>query len=234
METVQRLLMDLSHYAGPFQIEKLLLVNNFNDHCDPDGIAKLEAFGARVVAIPDVRRDGVRVHLAARMEGVRRAASDVAILFDADCRVPDPTSIINWYVRTLRNGPRVAYSHVKYYDMPAGLTGRLFIVIHHGSRWLKRVVLRIPTTRGSNYGVVKPSILALYDGGALMADMSVGPATKAAGGRVMYSGARQLTVLTSGRKLTFSWRKFMRYMRYAILYNLRVLPKSARSSIEQQ
>jgi hypothetical protein len=64
--------------------------------------------------------------------------------------------------------------------------------------------------------------------------MSVGPATKAAGGRVMYSGARQLTVLTSGRKLTFSWRKFMRYMRYAILYNLRVLPKSARSSIEQQ
>ena len=63
---------------------------------------------------------------------------------------------------------------------------------HHASRSIKRVLLRIPTTAGANYAVDRGAFLRAYERGLLVDDLNVGPALKALGGRVAYSGARPL------------------------------------------
>jgi hypothetical protein len=177
----------------------------------------------RVLAVPDAWRAGEAVCFTARIPGVRAAASDRVILFDADSRVPNPTAVLDWYVEQFARGAAAAYTHVGHYDVRPMWSVRARVASHHLARWVKRVVLRIPTTRGSNYGVDRTVLLPLYDRGLLADDLNVGPTVKAAGRRVAYSGSRDVRVLTSGRKFSGGWRRLARYLRYRLLYNVRLI-----------
>ena len=95
---------------------------------------------------------------------------------------------------------------------------------HHGSRWVKRVLLRIPTIRGSNYAVDRDLFLGLYERGMLAEDMNVGPAMHKFSGPIPYSGDLRHVVLTSGRMFRGGWRKLSRYLLYRLRSNLRVIP----------
>jgi hypothetical protein len=122
---------------------------------------------------------------------------------------------------------QAAYTHVGYYDLRPVWSVRARIAIHHAARWLKRAVLRIPTIRGSNYAVDRSLFLSLYDRGLLTDDLNVGPAVKAGGGSIAYGRARDLQVLTSGRRFRGGWLKLARYLWYRTRYNIRVLPVRA-------
>lgn len=215
---------DIGTYAGKHTAEVLFIVNNFDADCPPHEIETYERCGVVVVAIPDIRRPGEAVALTARIHGLTVAQSSVGILFDADCRIPCSTSLIDWYITQFRAGAAVAYTHVAYYDTEDSVSVRARVFAHHASRWAKRVVLRIPTTRGSNYAVDGPLIVRLYAEGYIADEMNVGPVVKKHGGHVAYSGARDKIVLTSGRYLRGGWRVLARYLNYRIRYNARVLP----------
>jgi hypothetical protein len=163
------------------------------------------------------------VCFTARIPGIRAASADTIVLFDADTRIPQPTELLDWYVAQFRGGAKAAYTHVGFYDLRPLWSVRARIAAHHIARWVKRAVLRIPTTRGSNYAVSRSGLLPLYDQGLLTDDLNVGPAIRAAGGRVAYSGSKRLVVLTSGRKFHGGWVKLGRYLRYRLLYNVRAL-----------
>jgi hypothetical protein len=146
LENVLTLLDDLGRYAGPHEFETVLVVNNFAQERRPPEIATLEALdGVRVLAVPSVREPGVAVALSARIAGMREAATPYAIHLDADCRVPDPTSLLDWYVHRLHCGDGVAYTRVRYYGVRRRPSIYARIGIHHAARWSKRVLLRIPT-----------------------------------------------------------------------------------------
>lgn len=224
LDTVRPLLRDLASYGGPHPLELILVVNNYPPQDPPPQIAAFRQSGIKVVAIPSVYREGFAPALRARMHGLAAAESEAVICFDADCRIPSPTTLVDWYVDQLRDGADVAYTHVGHHDLPDELAVRVRIGIHHLARWIKRVVLRIPTTRGSNYGVARSRVLHLYEQGYIADEMHVGPAVKAAGGRVTYSGARDLVVLTSGRRIGGGWRRIGRYVTSRLRYNVRALP----------
>jgi hypothetical protein len=225
LENVLTLLGDLSRYAGPHAFEVLLVVNNYADDSPPPEIATLDSLdGVRVIAVPDVRQPGIAIAVSARMVGMRAAASPYAIHLDADCRIPHPTPLLDWYVERLHGGDQVAYTAVRYHSLRRRSSVYARIAVHHAARWVKRVVLRIPTTRGSNYAVHIPTLLRLAAEGLVADEMNVGPAAKARGGQVVYSGERRMVVLTSGRMFVGGWRKLGRYLRYRLRYNLRVLP----------
>jgi Glycosyltransferase like family 2 len=225
LENVLTLLGDIGRYAGPHVFEIVLVVNNYPEDRPPLAIPALEARdGVRVVAVPSVREPGVAVAFSARMAGMRAARTPYAIHLDADCRVPDPTTLLDWYVQRLHGGDAVAYTCVRYHSVRGRPSVYARIAIHHAARWTKRVLLRVPTTRGSSYAVHVPTLLRLYDEGLLADEMNVGPAAKSRGARVVYSGDRRTVVLTSGRMFAGGWRKLWRYLRYRLRYNLRVLP----------
>ena len=227
LENVHNLLDDLARYRGKHAVEVLLVVNNYPAAAPPAAIEAFRSLGVRVVAIPDVRRPGEAVGFTARIPGVREAECESVLLFDADCRIPDPTALIDWYVLRMTAGALAAYTHVDYYDVKPGASIRARLATHHAARWFKRNVLRVPTTRGSNYAVRRRVLLALYDQGMLADEMNVGPNMKSLGGPVAYSGARQLRVLTSGRMFGGGWIKLARYLIYRLRYNVRVLPVRA-------
>jgi hypothetical protein len=157
------------------------------------------------------------------MLGIQSASSDRAICFDADSRIPNPSLLLDWYVSQFERGAVAAYTHVGHYDLLPLWSVRARIAAHHAARWLKRVAFRIPTTRGSNYAVDRTELLPLYGRRLLADDLNVGPALKSAGGEVVYSGARSLEVLTSGRKFRGGWLKLFRYLAYRLGYNLRMI-----------
>lgn len=222
---VRRLLGDLSSYGGRHRIEIVLVVNNFEPDNPPPEVEHLRELGPVVLAIPKVsRRKGEAVCLAARIPGIRVASADRVVLFDADCRVPYPTALLDWYFEQFENGAHAAYAPVAYYDVDPSLSVRSAIAVHHASRWVKRTVFGIPTTRGSNYAVLRDSMLELYDGGFLADDLNVGPATKRLKGPVAYQGGKKLTVQTSGRMFRAGWRGKVPYFLYRLRYNVRVLP----------
>jgi hypothetical protein len=223
LENVLAVLSDIARYRGKRTFEVVLVVNNYPADDPPDEIPAYAAAGMRVVSVPNVWRAGEAVCLSARVPGIRAAESERIILFDADCRIPEPTLLLDWYVDQFRSGARVAYTRVGHYDLRPLWSVRARMAAHHLSRWVKRVLLRIPTTRGSNYGVDRTAFMRAYEGGLLTDDLNVGPAVKAAGGRVVYAGAPRLQVLTSGRRFRGGWRKLARYLRYRLLYNVRVL-----------
>jgi hypothetical protein len=227
LENVLVILGDIARYSGKRTFEVVLVINNYPAEDPPEEIATYAAAGMRVVSVPNVWRVGEAVCLSARVPGIRAADAERILLFDADCRIPEPTLLLDWYVDQLGSGAQVAYTRVGHYDLRPLWSVRARIAAHHGSRWIKRVLLRIPTTRGSNYGVDRTSFLRAYEGGLLADDLNVGPAVKAAGGRVVYSGAPRLQVLTSGRRFRGGWRKLARYLRYRLLYNVRVLRPQA-------
>jgi hypothetical protein len=230
LRNVLRIVEDIARYEGDATFEVVLVINNYPVEEPPRELGAYARAGMRTVGVPDVRRPGEVVSFTARVPGAREASSDITVHFDADCRIPNPSALLTWYVDQLRNGAQAAYSRVEYYDLRPLWSVRARIAVHHAARWMKRVVLRIPTVRGSNYAVDRTLFLRLYDDGMLIDDLNVGLAVKAAGGPLAYSGNPELRVLTSGRRFKGGWMKLARYLRYRLLYNLRVLriPRAGR------
>jgi len=224
LRNVPRLLGDIARYEGPCRLEVVLSVNNFDEDAPPPELAALSSLGATVVAVPNTRKAGEAPVLSARIPGLRTAASEQVVMFDADCRIPNPTALLDWYARSFARGASAAYSHVAHYEFIDALSVRVWFAIHHATRWFKRVVLRIPTTRGSNYGVRRSAMLDCYERSLLGDDLNVGPALKRLHGPVAYSRDPQLTVYTSGRMFEPGWREMVPYFLYRLRYNLRVLP----------
>jgi hypothetical protein len=224
LENVLQVATDISNYHGKHTLELILVINNYAPNTSPPEIERYSQLGMNVVGIPNVRRPGEAVGFSARIPGITAACSENVILFDADCRIVDSTALIDWYIKQFRAGAHVAYTHVKYYDLKEGWSSQLRMMIHHSARWVKRAILGIPTTRGSNYAANRSLILKLYQKGMLADEMNVGPAIRAANGRVAYSGRKNLVVLTSGRMFgNAGLIKLLRYFRYRFFYNLRVL-----------
>ena len=228
LQTVLKPLNDIIRYTGKHTIEVILVINNYPSDHPPPEIDQFRDLGIRVVAAPSARRPGEVVIISARALGVQAAKSDVTIHFDADCRVPDINALLDWNINTLNPGAHLAYSHVGYYDLPNITSVYVKIAIHHTVRWLKRNLLGIVTTRGSNYVIDRSLFLQLYDAGKLSVDLQVGPAAKLAGARVVYSGQKNLRVFTSGRRLRGGWMKLFRHLRYRLRYNLKATPTRRR------
>lgn len=226
LENVLGVLGDVARYEGTATLEVILVINNYVEQHPPPEIAAYERTGVRVVAVPSVWRAGEAVCLSARIPGIRVASSKRIMLFDADCRISNPSLLFDWYAAQLDRGAQVAYTSVGYYDLRPLWSVRARMIAHHLARWIKRVILRIPTTRGSNYATDQAIFLRLYEGGFLADDLNVGPAVKAAGGRVVYSPAKGLRVLTSGRRFKGGWWKLARYLYYRLGYNLRMIGTS--------
>lgn len=117
-----------------------------------------------------------------------------------------------------------------YHSLRYGASVQCRIPIHHFARWLKRVILRIPTNRGSNYAVNRSAMLQLYDRGMLADETNVGPNIKAVGGRVAYSRIKKLVGLTSRRMFTDRWIKVLKDMqcRYSLQYTTSAVRDTAR------
>ena len=228
LENVLQIVGDMTRYEGSRTFEVVLVINNYPADAPPAELATYAGAGMRIVGIPAAWRKGEVVSFTARIPGARAAAAQFLVHFDADCRVRNPTALLDWYVKRLEEGARAAYTRVGYYDLRPLWSVRARIAIHHCARWTKRNILRIPTIRGSNYAIDRSLFLALYDQGHLMDDLNVGPMVKAKGGAVAYSGARDLEVLTSGRKFQGGWLKLIRYLGYRLGYNVRVIPASDR------
>jgi hypothetical protein len=226
LDTVMGVVGDTARYAGPHTLEVVLVVNNYPPDEPPAALGAYEAAGLRTVAIPSAWTEGEVVSFSARLPGVRAAASDRLVLWDADCRVPNPSALIDWYVDQLASGATAAYTHVDYYDLLPLWSVRARIAIHHAARWTKRAVLRVPTLRGSNYAIRRDVLLRLHADGLVGDDLNIGPAVRAGNGRCAYSRRSQLSVFTSGRRFKGGWRKLAHYLRYRLSYNLRVLPVS--------
>lgn len=224
LDNVLGLLGDLADYQGPHTFEVILVVNNYPEGDPPPDVQRFRQLGVEVLAIPSVRRPGEAVGFSARIPGVRAARSESVLLFDADCRIPDITALVDWYIRQFRGGAAAAYTHVGYYGYDRVPSLLLRFAVHHLARWLKRNFLRIPTTRGSNYGVRRAALLELYAEGMLADEMNVGPTFARLKGRVAYSGRRRLRVLTSARMFRPGWKRIIPYFLYRLRYNLRVLP----------
>jgi hypothetical protein len=227
LENVLRIVGDVARYRGPHEIETILVVNNYPAGEPPAEIEDFRNLGLEVVAIPSVRRPGEAVGFSARIPGVRAASCNYVALFDADCRIPDATRLLDWYFDRFEGGAEAAYTHVAYYEYKRVPSILAHIALHHGARWIKRNLLRIPTTRGSNYAVRRDTMLELYDEGLLADEMNVGPTFKRLRGPVAYSGRRALAVYTSARMFRPSWRRKIPYFLYRLKYNLRVLPVRA-------
>jgi len=225
------LLGDLAAYRGPAVVETIIVANNFDEASPPVRLAELEAAGARLVRIPHVEvRPGEVISFAARIPGAREARTSGTAHFDADVRVPNAAPLIAWYADRMQAGFDLAYTGVGHFDLPSATSVRASIAIHHASRWVKRVVLRVPTARGSNYAIRREMLLDAYERGMLADDLNVGPVVKKLGGRIAYNGDRALRVLTSGRMYRGGWSKLVRYYVYRLRYNLRVLPVSQRAA----
>lgn len=230
MQAIQPLLEDLSRYKGRRAVEVLVVLNNYPSEQPPPHKQELEAFNLAVVCVPNVRKKGEAVAFSGRVHGLRAASSDHAVLFDADCRVPNATALLDWYADQLQNGAVAAYTPVHYNNLPAGISIRARVLAHYLARWGKRALLRVPTTRGGNYAVNRVRMLPLYDQGYMADEMNVGPTMKAKAGRVAYSGARRLRVLTSGDRLRSGWSELGRYLMYRLRYNMNVLPVDANAA----
>lgn len=229
LDRVRTPLADLSRYRGANGFEVVLVVNNFAPDQPPDAaVDRLRSAGATVVSLPSAWRPGEAVCLSARVPGIRAAGSDRIVLLDADVRVPHPTALLDWYVDRLGNGAGVAYTRVDFLDLRPLLSVRVKVLAHHLARAAKRRLLRLPTTRGSSYGVLRPAFLAAYDADLLSDDLNVGPTLRRGGAGVAYSGATRHRVLTSGRTFHGGWRRLYRQLRYRLLYNLRMVPVRAK------
>jgi len=224
LRTVLKPLSDIIHYTGQNTVEIILVINNFPADNPPAEIEEFRNLGVRVVAAPSARRPGEVVIISARALGVQAADTSVTVHFDADCHIANINALLDWYVQSLKSGAQLAYSHVDFHDVRNTPSIRAKIATHHALRWIKRNLLGIPTTRGSNYAIDRSLFLRLYDAGKLSVDFQVGPAAKLAGARIVYSGRPNFTVYTSGRKFRGGWARLFRMLRYRLRYNLGALP----------
>jgi hypothetical protein len=219
---LQRILSDLLRYPGSMRLEIILVINNYPAEDPPAAIRSYQQAGFQVIGIPRVVHQG-GVAMAARIPGVRLARSQNILHFDADCRIPDPGALIDWYIDRLQEGYDLAYTHVDYTDLPPGISVKARMFVHHASRWIKRRVLRIPTSRGSNYAMHKDLMLDLFTQGRIPYDLHVGPVVKSMGGRIAYSGAKEFVVLTSGRFFDPGWKVLFAYLIWRTGYYFRIL-----------
>jgi len=224
LENILRLLGGITRYLGKYLFEIILVINNYSPEEPPREIDTYRILGLTIIDIPNIRKPGEAPGFTARIPGTKIALSENTIFFDADCRILNPTVLFDWYIQQFENGVQAAYTHVDYYDLNARLSVRARILFHHLSRWIKRVILQVPTIRGSNYAVNRSLFLKLYDNGMLADDMNVGPSVKSIGAKVAYNGSKEMTVLTSGRMFSGGWYKLLKYLRYRLRYNIRVLP----------
>jgi len=106
--------------------------------------------------------------------------------------------------------------------------------VHHASRWIKRRILRIPTSRGSNYAMHKDLMLDLFTQGRIPYDIHVGPVVKSMGGRIAYSGAKEFIVLTSGRFFDPGWKVLFAYLVWRTGYYFRILKMRPKKTAPDQ
>lgn len=222
LEPLQRVLADLARYSGRRRIEIILVINNYPAHEPPAEIGSYQQAGLQVIGIPHIVHQG-GIAMAARIPGVKMAQSQSVLLFDADCHITNPTALIDWYIARLEEGIDLAYTHVDYTDLPPGISVKARMLVHHVSRWIKRRILRIPTSRGSNYAMQRDLMLNLFAQGRLPYDIHVGPVVKSTGGRIAYSGAKELVVLTSGRFFDPGWKVLFAYLIWRTGYYFRIL-----------
>jgi hypothetical protein len=220
---------DIASYKGHQPLEFILVVNNYPPEQPPKEIDEYIRLGFRVLGIPKVVHHG-DVVMAARILGIELARSESILLFDADCRIPNADSLLSWYMTQLESGIALAYTHVDYFDLPAGMATKVRMFIHHASRWFRRVILGIPTCRGSNYAIKRQLILDLYSQGRISYDIHVGPVLKSIGGKIAYSGARELVVLTSGRFFTGGWKELITYLAWRVGFYRRVFAARSKKS----
>lgn len=230
---VLQIIDDIASYQGKHHLEVILVINNYPPESPPKEVNEYCAFGLVVLAVPKLQERG-EIYLTARIPGVRIASSEYTIHFDADCRIPNTTSLIDWYIEQFESGAQLAYTYVGYYDLPASLSTKVWLTIHCTFRWLKRVVLRVPISRGSNYAVVRSLILHLYDIGLLNYDIKVGTTIKSIGGKIAYSGDRSLSVLTSGRNFQGNWKELFEYIGWRMGYYRRLKPTRPEATRERE
>ena len=223
LQNVLHLVKDITAYQGKHRLEIILVINNYPPDLPPEEIGKYRALGLRVLAFPKIKERG-EIYLTVRIPGVRNASSECTIHFDADCRLPDATHLINWYIQQFDAGFRLAYTYVGYYDLPASLAMKSRMILYNTFRWFKRVVLRIPVSRGSNYAILRSLMLKLYDQGLLNYDIKVGTTIKSIGGKIAYSGDKSLAVLTSGRNFRGDWKELFEYIAWRMGYYRRLAP----------
>ena len=233
LANISRLLSDLGRYSGEHRIEVILVINNYPLNDLPYEIELYQQIGLTVIGIPRVEHHG-GVAIAARIPGIRAARSSNILLFDADCRIPNPTALIKWYIAKFRAGFDLAYTHVDYTDLAPNLSVKARVWVHHASRWLKRNVLGIPTSRGSNYAIRRSLILDLFEQGRIPYDLHVGPVVKWVGGKIAYSGASELVVLTSGRFFAPGWKVLADYLFWRVGYYGRILRMKAKKAVMDQ
>jgi glycosyltransferase involved in cell wall biosynthesis len=222
LAALQRVLSDLARYSGKGRFEIILVINNYPAEEPPEEIQAYQQAGYQAVGIPRIVHHG-GVAMAARIPGVRLALSQYVLLFDADCRIPNPGALLDWYVDRLREGYDLAYTHVDYTDLPAGISVKARMFVHHASRWIKRNLLGIPTSRGSNYAMHRDLMLDLFARGRIPYDLHVGPVVKSMGGRIAYSGSKEFVVLTSGRFFDAGWKVLFAYLIWRTGYYFRIL-----------
>src|SRR5574338_483352 len=107
---LRRVLSDLAAYSGGKRLEIILVINNYPPDEPPGEIWAYQQAGIQTIAVPRVHHQG-GIAMAARIPGVRQAQSQAVLLFDADCRIPDPNALIDWYVARLGEGCDLAYTH---------------------------------------------------------------------------------------------------------------------------
>ena len=230
---LERVLADLVRYSGSRHPEIILVINNYPPDEPPQEIQMYQQAGLRVIGIPRIQHQG-GIAMAARIPGVRQAQSQVVLLFDADCRILNPGALIDWYAARLDKGCDLAYTHVDYTDLPAGISVRARMWVHHASRWFKRNILRIPTSRGSNYAIRRDLMLDLFEQGRIPYDLHVGPVIKSIGGRIAYSNSRELRVLTSGRFFDPGWKVLLAYLIWRTGYYFRILRMKPKRATQDQ
>jgi len=223
LQNVLHLVKDITAYQGKHRLEIILAINNYPPDLPPEEIVKYRALGLFVLAFPRVDGRG-SISLFARIRGVSIASSECTIHFDADCSLPDATHLIDWYIQQFEMGFQLAYTYVGYYNIPASLAMKTRMIVHRIFRWFKRIVLRIPVCRGSNYAILHSLMLKLDDQGLLDYEEKVGMTIKSVGGKIAYSGDKSHTVLTSGRNFRGDWKELFEYTAWRMGYYRRLAP----------
>ncbi|MEW6716753.1 MAG: glycosyltransferase [Chloroflexota bacterium] len=224
---VLQLLNDLVGYSGRYRFEVVLVVNNYSPEHPPEEIEGYRHLGANVLAVPEIQSPGIEVILGARLAGMEVVHSEKTIHFDADCRIPNINALFDWIMEAFKSGAQLAYSHVSYYDFLKIPSVYTRIAVHHLIRWIKRNLLGIPTTRGSNYAIDRSLFLALARAGKISVDFQVGPEVKACGAQIAYTDHPDMRVLTSGRKIRGGWFRFVRYLLFRLRVNLKSIPSQS-------
>jgi len=88
---VLTLASDIVAYRGCQPIEIILVVNNYPANNPPEEIQEYQRLGFRVLGVEKVKHQG-GVAIAARIPGIEVAQSEIILLFDADCRIQNPTA----------------------------------------------------------------------------------------------------------------------------------------------